>query len=407
MIAGLLVGAWVARYLGPEQYGWLNYAAAVVGSVSALTSLGLDSVVVRELVREPGKRDAWLGAAFFLKLSGSSLGFLICVGIVWTQPMPAKVESALIVVVALGMLFQAPDVFELFFQSQGKSRTSAMVRIGACILANLFKILLIVMHAPLLALASAAALEIALTAMGCFLAGNKMGVSMRRFSFDRNYALILVRESWPLALSGLAIYIQAYADQLVIGSVMGGGELGQYAAAIRLVSIFGFVPMVVQVVAAPEITRAKRDDEMLYRKRLHSLYRAMFGLFLITALPLVLLGPMTVRLVFGSAYAGAGTLLPWMALRLFFTNFGVARNIFITNEGLLRFGLLTAGVGALANVGLNLLVVPIWGARGAIAASLTSFAVTTFALELFEPKCRANLVLIIRAIFLPWRSFTR
>lgn len=222
---------------------------------------------------------------------------------------------------------------------------------------------------------------------------------------DRARVSHLLRESWPLAVSGFAISTQAYADQLVLGLMLGGDELGQYAAALRLVGVFAFVPMVVQTVAAPEITRAKRDDEILYQRRLHSLYRLMFGIFVITALPLIVLGPLATRLLFGASYAGAAALIPWLAFRLFFTNFGIARGIFVTNEGLFRFALVTSIAGAVANIGLNLLLVPHWGARGAIVASFVSFALTVFALEVFQPRARLNLRLMLCAIALPWRRF--
>lgn len=405
MVAGLLVGVWVARYLGPERYGWLSYATAVVGTVSAFTSLGLNAVVVRELARTPAATDTWLGAAYLLKTTGAGVGFLICVLVAALQPMPAAPTRPLIIIVAFGMLFQTLDIADLFFQARGESRISALVRIGACVLANLLKVGLILAHASLPVLAAAGVVEIALSAVGWIRAGGKSGLKLGGLQFRRDCVLALLSESWPLAFSGLAIYAQAYADQLVIGAMLGGGELGQYAAAMRLVGAFAFMPTVVQMVAAPEITRAKRDDERLYQRRLHSLYRLMFGLFLCTAVPLAAFGPLVVRLLFGAAYEGAAALLPWLAFRLFFTNLGVARGVFITNEGLFRFALLTAMVGAVLNVLLNLLLVPRWGARGAIVSSLASFAVTTFMLEIFQPRARANLRLMARAVFLPWQPF--
>src|SRR4051812_34385078 len=83
MAAGLLVGVWVARYLGPENFGWLNYAIATVGIVTSLTSLGIGAVVVRELVRSPEETAAWMGTAFFLRAGGAAIGFLACVAIAW------------------------------------------------------------------------------------------------------------------------------------------------------------------------------------------------------------------------------------------------------------------------------------------------------------------------------------
>lgn len=403
----LVVGVWIARYLGPEQYGWLNYAMALVAMVGSLASLGIGAVVVRELVKVPNETEAWLGTALFLRSVSAGIGFLVCVGVAWFLPVPADQVRWLIVVVGAGMLIQVLDVVDLWFQARGESMVSAWVRMGACVGASLLKVVLIVSEAPLLAFAAAGLVEIGLSVVGWLWAAQRKGLGVQTWRCERDRMTALMRESWPLALSGIAIHVQAYVDQLVIGSLLGGEELGQYAAAIRLVSVFAFVPTVVLTVAAPEITRAKRDDDGLYRKRLHSLYRLMVGLFVLTAVPLIVLGPAVVKMLYGMPYAGAAALLPWLALRLFFTNLGVARSAFITNEGLFRFALITSAVGAVVNVVLNLLLVPSFGASGAIISSMASFAVTILGLEAFHSRARANLVLMIRAVLLPWRPYSR
>jgi len=406
MAAGMLVGVWMARYLGPEHFGWLSYALAVVGMVSAFTSLGLNAVVVRELARSPEDAPAWLGSAFFIRSAGAAVGFLACVAVAFLGAAPAEATRSLVVIVATGMVFQTLDVVDWLYQARGTARVSAWVRSVACGLANGVKVALILAEAPVTALAAAGVAELAFTAVGWWWTVQRQGASLRTWRCERARVKALLHESWPLGLAGLAIYVQAYADQLMIGTWVGASELGQYAAAMRVVSVFAFVPMVVQTVAAPEITRAKRDDETLYQRRLHSLYRLMFALFVGMALPLIVLGPPAAQWLYGASYSGAAVLIPWMALRLFFTNFGVARSVFLTNEGLFRFGLVTAVAGAVVNLSLNVFLVPRWGVRGAIVASLVSFAVTTFALEIFEPKARRNLRLMARAIFLPWRRFT-
>ena len=403
MIAGLLVGVWVARYLGPENFGWLNYALATVGVVGSLTSLGVGPIVVRELVRAPAEAGSWMGTALLLRAAGAAVGFLACVALAARQGAPA---NSLVVIVAAGMIFQIPEVVDLLFQARGESKISAWVRMTACVAANLLKVALILAEAPLAAFAAAGVAELAVAAAGWWWAARRGGWRIGAWRTERTRLGALLRESWPLTLSGFAITTQAYADQLVLGLMLGGEELGQYSAALRLVSVFAFVPMVVQTVAAPEITRAKRDDETLYQRRLHSLYRLMFGIFALTAVVLIFFGPLAARLLYGASYAGAAALIPWLAFRLFFTNYGVARGLFVTNEGLFRFALLTSVAGAGLNIALNLALVPQWGARGAIVASLVSFALTIFGLEFFEPRARKNLRLMLRAIALPWRPFS-
>ncbi len=399
---GLMVGVWLARYLGPEQYGLLSYALAVVGTVTALTSLGFNAVVVRELARDPVAGRAWLGAAFFLKSTGAALGFLACLGVAASQGAGGALRP-LIVIVALGMFFQVFDLVDLIFQAEGAARVSGWIRIGAALVANAVKACLLLAHASVYLLAAAGVLELALCAAGWLGAAYWRGHDRSDLAWQWGPVVRLLAESWPLAVSGLAIAAQAYADQLVIGHFLGGAELGQYAAATRLVVALGFLPMIAYTVALPEITRAHRDDSALYHRRLFDLYRTMSVLFVGTTVVLLGAGTIGARWLLGAQYVEAAGLLPWLAFRLFFSNFGVARSVFLANEGLLRFGLVTAVCGAAVNVGLSLWWVPRYGARGAIAASLACFFVSTFALEPFHPRARFNLRLMTRAVFLPWR----
>ena len=402
LAAGFVIGIWMARYLGPENFGWLNYAVAVVGIVGSFTGLGINAVVVRELVRSPAEKNLLLGTAAFLRGAGAAVGFLACVVIASRQGQPG---STLILVIAAGMVFQVPEVADLLFQARGEAGVSAWVRIAAFLGASIFKLGLLLAHAPLWSFAVAGVLEIALAAVGWWWAAGRRAASLTMWQVEWRRVRSLLAESWPLAVSGLAVSAQAYVDQLFLGTMVGAAELGQYAAALRLVSVFAFIPVVLQVVAAPEITRAQAVDENLYRRRLHGLYRTMFLVFVVTAVPLMVVGPWAARWMYGASYATAAGLLPLLALRMFFTNLGVARSVFITAEGLFKFSLFTATVGALVNFGLNWVWVPKWGARGAIFASFVSFGVTLFALEGFKQRPRENLRLMARAVFMPWRSF--
>ena len=80
MVVGLFVGIWVARYLGPEQFGLFSYAQSFVGLFTAIATLGLDGIVVRELVKDESRRDELMGTAFWLKILGA-LGVLIVLAI--------------------------------------------------------------------------------------------------------------------------------------------------------------------------------------------------------------------------------------------------------------------------------------------------------------------------------------
>lgn len=402
MVSGFLVGIWIARYLGPEKYGWLNYALAAVAVIGSFTTLGINAIVVREIVRNPDDEEAWLGSAIALRGIGAVVGFLICAIVATRLTAPSNL---LVLIVAAGLIFQAADVADLLFQANGELKKSSAVRMIACAASTLFKLVLLLAEAPLWLFAVAGVFEIAVAAGGWIWT---VGTSRwRRWVMSKAPSRIgiLLKESWPLTISGLAISCQAYIDQLILGTLIGPSELGQYSAALRLVSVFSFLPMILQTVAAPEITRAKNVDEGLYQRRLYNLYRVMMITFVLTAIPLASLGPAAARLMYGLRYQAAASLLPWLSLRLFFANFGLARAIFLTNESLLRFSLLTAVAGAILNILLNLMLIPLWGTMGAIAASFASFSLMTFGLEVFQPLAHRNLRLVAQAVFRPWRSY--
>jgi O-antigen/teichoic acid export membrane protein len=405
MGVGLCVGVWMARHLGPENYGWLNLAIATVGMVAALTTPAINAIVVREVARAPAASARWIGALFFLRSMGATLGFLACVIIAWQRDGALASARGLTVVVAAGMLLQMADVVDVLLQGRGEARIGAKVRMTACLCGAGLRVALIWTDAPLIAFAAAGLVETAVAALGWLWIASKAGFGITSWLCERRLVTSLLQEGWPLALASIAITTQAFVDQLVIGGALGAAELGQYSAAMRLVSAFTFLPMVVHTVSAPEIARAKQDDEALYRRRLHGLYRVMGGLFWATGMPLVLVGPFALEWLYGAAYSPAAALLPWLAWRLLLTNLGVARSLFLANEGLLRFGMWTSLAGAGVNLCLNLILVPRWGAEGAIVAALVSFGVTTFAFEALDRKTLGNLRLMGCAVLLPWRAY--
>jgi O-antigen/teichoic acid export membrane protein len=405
MAGGLIVGVWMARYLGPARFGLLSYAQAIVAVVGACASLGLNAVLVRDLVHAPESADDFLGTAFMIKGVAAAVGWLMCGGVAWLLSATDLQMHGLVLILALGLIFQIFDVLDVRFQARGEAYVGAWGRMAGFVLASAARIALILLRAPVWMFAAAGVGEILLYAAGWLLIGRRRGLRVKGWHFQGHYARVLLVQSWPLALSGLAIYVQAYIDQVMLGRLLGTTELGQYAAALRIVTAFAFLPMVLQTVAAPEIARAKRDDENLYRQRMYNIYRLMLAMFLAVVLPLVFFGHAFAAMLFGQAYLDAAGLLPWLAFRLFFTNFGVARSLFIVNEGLFRFSLLTSLVGVAMNIVLNLFFIPAWGARGAIAASLVSFAMTIFALDCLNSRMRINLRLMIRSVLLPWRRF--
>lgn len=400
---GLFVGAWVARYLGPKLYGTYNYALAYYSIFSVVATLGLERIVVRDLVREPDRKEEILGSAFFLKLIGGAIAILFCVGSMYALRPSDRLTHWLIGIIAAGSLFQSIDVINFWFQSHHQSKYVVVPKNTALLIISAVKVFLIIKKASLIAFAVAGLIEIALGSLGLVLAYRHKGYLVTAWKLRFTRARQLLSDCWPLIFSGLALHIHAKIDQVMLGEMIGESEVGHYSAAMKLIEFFGFLPMIVYSSVAPIITKAKLESETRYHSRLLNLYRFMFILFLITAIPLFILSEKIVVIIFGNDYRAAGVLLSLFAVRLFFTNMGVAKSLFITNENLFRYSLISAILGAVINIVLNYLLIPKYASIGAIWAMIISFFFTTFIFDLFYKGVRQNLKLMTIAVFTPWK----
>jgi O-antigen/teichoic acid export membrane protein len=247
--------------------------------------------------------------------------------------------------------------------------------------------------------------------VGFIYAYGRTGDSWLNWKPTRATIAELLHQSWPLIVFGIALYVQAKIDQVMIFDVLkhsmapdrAYAEVGQYSVALKMIEAIGFVPVIVQKSLAPAITHARMEDPAKYHDRLLNFYRLMFLLFLATAVPLYFLAPVLIPFFFGAEYTEAGVLLSLFAVRLFFTNMGVAKSSYITNESLFKYSLVTALVGASVNILLNYLLIPELRSKGAIIATIVSFAISIFIVDLFYRTTRPNLKLMLQGIVTFWR----
>jgi O-antigen/teichoic acid export membrane protein len=406
----LITSIFVTRYLGPELFGQLNYASALVGIFFALTSMGLDDILTRDLVRNPEQRDKLLGTAAVIKLGGSVLLLITVMAIALSKDIP-PLTVWMVLLIAGAEIMKPMLVIEPFFHSQVRGRVVAQFNIAQTVISSIFKLALVFLKVSLIWFAAAYIVELAALAIGAYIAYHHNGLHVRNWRFDRVLAGKLLQQSWPLLVFGLALYVQAKIDQVMIGDLLrkqvsqafADAEVGQYSVALKMIESLGFVPSIVVATLAPAITRAREQSRELYVDRIVNQYRLMFLLFLVTAIPLFFLAEPMMVLLFGEQYRAAGWLLSLFAIRLFFTNMGVAKMSFITNEGLFRISLVMSVVGAVCNIGLNYLLIPPFKSVGAIWAMIISFFVSNFLLDLFFKESRPNFGWMMKGIATFWR----
>jgi len=421
LIAGFFVGVWIARYLGPEKFGLFSYALAFVFIFQGIAKLGLDGIVVRDLVQEPEKRDVYLGTSFWLKLLGGIITFLIITIILVIQSLLTSHFSPLtshfslltshfftetniyILIIAFGIIFQSFEVIDFYYQATVQAKYISIRRIVQLILSSIIKIFLVLIGADLILFVLVSLFDIiSLSIMGWLIYRSQGLPNFVRY-FDIGIGKKLLKDSWPLLLSSITIMIQARIDQVMLKQFIGFRELGNYVVALNIIEALAFVPMILHQSLLPAIVEAKKQSKDIYYNRLLNYYRLMFSLFLIVFIILFFYGDVITRFLYGSKYIIASQIISIMAFRLFFAYMGVAKGAFITTENLFRYSLITSIVGAILNVILNYILIPQFKSTGAILSSFISFFITIFLFDLFYSRTRINFILMMQAILTFYR----
>lgn len=389
MGVGLVVGVWVARYLGVEQFGTFNYAAAFVALFSTCASLGLPSLIIREIANEPEKKEQILGTTFWLQLLGGIATLLLAITTISILRHDDPVTIGLVSILASVSIFQAFDTIDLWFQSQVNSKYTVLAKNAAFVVVTLFKVLLISIHAPLLSFAWATLAEAAIGSVGLIYCYKLQGYFISMWKWDFHVAKKLLRESYPLIFSSMAIMIYMKIDQIMLGEMIGSQSVGIYSSATRISEIWYFIPTAIASSISPAIFSAKKEgDEILYYRRIQQLLRLLSTIAIIIAVPMSFLSGDIVTILFGSEYSAAGPILAihiWAAVFVFM---GVGTSSWFVAEGLTYLTFRRTLIGAVMNIMLNFVLIPMYGGIGAAIATVISQAFASFISNAFNLKSR-------------------
>lgn len=397
-LIAFFVGIFVARYLGPGQYGLLNYAISFSGLFTSFANLGMDSIVVRELVKNPERRNEILGTVFRLRLIGALVTISLVSFVAFLVNEPSY-NLFLILIISSATIFQSIGVVEQFFQSRVEAKFNVYAQSASFFISSLLKILLILSNQPLIYFAIVQTLESVFLAAGYYAVYKKNNYSFDDWRFNSRTAIELMKDSWPLVLSGVVIAIYMKIDQVMIKNFMTATDVGFYAVAVKLCEAWYFVPMAISTSVFPAIVNAKQTSEKLYLSRLQKLYDFLAAIAIAIAIPVTFLSDFIINLLFGAVYRPAAPVLTiyiWAGIATFL---GVASSQYLISENLTKLSFYRTLLGMIANVLLNLILIPNFGISGAAVATLVSYSLATFSIG-FSRATKKQLMMMIRALLL-------
>lgn len=379
LLVSFFIGAWLARYLGPENYGILSYAIAFVGVFSFISSFGIDGILSRDLVKFSEKRDELLGTSFRLKIIGGIIAFVFSVisaFIFETTPL----IRFLIIIFSFTFILQAFNIIGIYFQAEVKSRNNVKAVFIATIISSILKVAVILFDRGVVWIMIIYVIDFALQGGGLVYAYKRYGLSLKAWKFNYNLAREILKNSWPLMLASAASFIYIRIDQVMIGSLMGKYEVGIYAAAVKLVEVFYFIPGIICSSVFPAIINAKKTNIETYHRRLKNLYILMVVSAILMAIPITFFAKSIIYILFGSGYLDSVIILQvyiWSSIGLFL---GTAIGQYLMSENLVKTIFYLNFLAMVSNIILNLIFIPLFGISGSAWATLISYLIVPVAL---------------------------
>lgn len=398
MAVGLFVGVWVARYLGPEQFGSFNYALAFVGLFTSIATLGLNGIVVRDIVRRPEDADTTLGTAFILQILGGICALLFALlAANFAKPNDTAIKI-MIAIAGSASVIRANEVIKYWFESKVQSRSTVWVENGVFLVIALAKVFMVLNQASLMAFVWLIPVEAALVAIGLTVVYRLDRCKISNWHWRYQRAKTLLADSWPLILSGLAAMVYMRIDQIMIGQMLGETQVGLFSAAVRITETCYVIPTVIVASIFPAIIEAKKTSDSVYYQRLQRLFNLMSILSFAIALTISIISSPIIKILYGQSYDDASMVLSIQIWASIFVFSGVASSRWFLIENLQKYSFYRTLAGAIINVILNYYLIPQYGIKGAAWATLISQAVASVLFNALNKKTRPLFYIQIKAI---------
>lgn len=398
IISGIFVGIYVARFLGPEQFGSLSYALAIVAIFMTVSKLGMESVLVRDLIRYPEQRLQYIGTAFFLMVVGAIISIAVITGLI-VQFENDSSTKLYICIISIGLLFQSFLVIDYGFQSQVKAKYSSIAKSAALAISSILKIYLVLIQADLLWFVVAFTFDHLLIAASLIIMYLLQNQPRLFFSFKKSLIKPLLKSAWPMVASGVAGMVMVRLDQIIIKNILDPYQLGLYAAASKIYEGWLLLPFVLSISLLPMLAKLKEKRETkIYHNKLVPIFSLVLWASIAFAFIMTVFGKWLLNITFGPQYFYSYhslVILSWASV-LGAAGYMSARYMVV--EGMEKKVARRNWLAVFINIPLNFIMIPIYGIEGAAFSTLISLFIAHYVIDLLDPQLKSLLMVKHRAL---------
>lgn len=398
MAIALVINMITARYLGVNNYGIINYVASYISFFTPICSLGLESIVIKELVDKPKDQGEIIGTAMGMRVVSSFFSMFAIVIFLLLIDRGNKVMIGVAFVQSMILVFYTADLFEVWYQSRLESKVSVTIRTVGYLVTSVYKIAILIFQKSIYWFAFTNTLDMIIAFILLSVMYRKSGG--QKLSFNLKTGTKMLKVSYNFIISGLMVAVYAQMDKVMLGQMLDTYTVGLYSVGIYICTLWNFIPDSIIVSLRPGIMEAKKINEEIYQKKLKQMYALIIWISILYAVGVCVCAKYIILILYGKEFLGARTPLMIAVWYCGFSLLGSARDVWIICEGYQKYAKWFAMMGTLTNLLLNFLLIPQIGMSGAAIATLVTQIMTGFGVTLLFKDTRENNRYLIEAFLL-------
>ena len=386
MLTSLIIVALIARHLGPADYGLINYCSSLIAMFTTLSGLGLDNLIVSEIIRNPEKEGGYLGSALVMRLAASFISYPVILALIAVMNPGNHTLFIVAALQALGMIFQTYEVLVYWFRIKLKMKYISIALVAAITVNTIFRIVLLINKATV----EWFALSISVQALvgGIIIAAFFAKKSDVRLKAGFRDARDLLKISYNCIISSMAIIIYMEVDKILLEKMTGSANVGIYSAAVVLATCWQFIPVTLIDSSRPVILEKRKTSHEAYIDQFKLLMAGVNLMAFVFALLMSCLGWFFIYFLYGRDYLGAFIPLIILSWSSFIGISGYTRTVWITGEGFYKYEKSYAVTAMILNILLDIVLIWQFGVIGAAVATLITYVYEVLIVPLFFRETR-------------------
>ena len=376
-MVALFISAAIARELGPSEYGLLAYALTIIAILQGLGTLGMDQIIIKKIAEDNSDKEKVIVNAILLRLIFGIILYALTILCFYNS-----IYENLFFYTGILLVFQCIDVIDLWCQGMNNARLMVMVRLFTLSIISIYRIHLLDNESTVEQYALSYSYEYILILCISYYIFYKYISKIIYKNININMCLNLLEQSWRYILSGIFISLYMKLDQILINHYLGSAELAKYSVVVPLVSYISYLPALINIILLPYFSKMRIENFNKYKILLNYTQKLLIITSICAYIFLYSLSNFLINILYGSQYIDSVEIMQIYAFTLIPIFLGVGQGLWAVTENKSKVILINSLAGLVSSLVLNLILIPLYGIKGAAISTVISYFISAILMNL-------------------------